>query len=267
MSRVHNIFINSANRNKLESCFDFSIFFDNDEILVRPNEAVNINVVSFSILNSMYNINQYTNNNSFVLQKNTTSNIVINVPYGNYSVYSLRDQLNSLMFGMISVVYNVATNTYTYTNLTTDEYKLNPMNCKKLLGLSSLTTITTQGITSQYINMVDYQQIILRCPTLVFECSSMDNIQDNKNFIAISDILYWVNKQNVEPFKMINYRNEDCSTAYSYNIVNTSFSSLNFKLVNEFNQPIYDASDFLLKLQITIFDRNSNTYMKDASIK
>jgi len=91
MSRVHNIFINSANRNKQEKNYDFSIFFDNDEIIVKQNEAVNVNVVSFSILNSMYNVNQYTNNNSFVLQKNNTSNIVVNIPYGNYSVYTLRD--------------------------------------------------------------------------------------------------------------------------------------------------------------------------------
>lgn len=267
MSRVHNIFINSANRSNQENNYDFSIYFDNDEIIVKPNEAVNINVVSFSILNSMYNVNQYTNNSSFVLQKNNTENIVVNIPYGNYSVYSLRDQLNLLMTGLISVVYNVATNTYTYKNLTINDYKLNPMNCKRLLGLSTLTTITTQGITSSYINMVDYQQVILRCPTLVFESSSMDNIQDNKNFIAISDILYWVNKQDVEPFKMINYRNEDCSTAYSYNIVNKSFSSLNFKLVNEFNKPIYDAPDFLLQLQITIFDKNNQTYLREASIQ
>ena len=267
MSRVHNIFINSANRSNQENNYDFSIYFDNDEIIVKPNEAVNINVVSFSILNSMYNVNQYTNNSSFVLQKNNAENIVVNIPYGNYSVYSLRDQLNLLMTGLISVVYNVATNTYTYKNLTNDDYKLNPMNCKRLLGLSTLTTITTQGITSSYINMVDYQQVILRCPTLVFESSSMDNIQDNKNFIAISDILYWVNKQDVEPFKMINYRNEDCSTAYSYNIVNKSFSSLNFKLVNEFNKPIYDAPDFLLQLQITIFDKNNQTYLRETSIQ
>lgn len=267
MSRVHNIFINSANRNKQEKNYDFSIFFDNDEIIVKQNEAVNVNVVSFSILNSMYNINQYTNNSSFVLQKNNTSNIVINIPYGNYSVYTLRDQLNILMAGMINVSFNLATHTYTYKNLTVDDYKINPMNCKKLLGLTALSTITTQGITSQYINMVDYQQVILRCPTLVFESSSMDNIQDSKNFIAISDILYWVNKQDVEPFKMINYRNEDCSTAYSYNIVNTSFSSLNFKLVNEFNNPIYDAPDFLLQLQLTIFDKNNQYILKNSANK
>jgi len=264
-NRVHNIFINSANRNIQDSAYDFTIYFDNDEINVLPNEAVNINVVSFSLLNSMYNVNQYTNNNTFILQKNNTINTTITIPYGNYSVYTLRDQLNSLMSGLINVVHDPATNTHTYTNLTVDTYKLNPLNCKKLLGLSALTTITTQGITSTYINMVDYQQVILRCPTLTFETSSMDNIQDHSNFIAISDILYWVNKQDVEPFKMINYRNEDCSTAYSYNVLNRSFTYLNFKLVNEYNNPIYDAPDFLLQLQVSIFDKTDDEYFKTTT--
>ena len=74
--------------------------------------------------------------------------------------------------------------------------------------------------------MVNYQQVILRCPTLVFESYSMDNIQDSNNFIAISDFLYWINKQDIEPFKMINYKNEDCSTVYSYNVLNQNFNSL-----------------------------------------
>ena len=114
--------------------------------------------------------------------------------------------------------------------------------------------------------MVDYQQIILGCPTLVFENCSMDNIQDKDNFIAVSDILYWINKQDVEPFKMINYKNEDCSTAYTYNVLNKSFSVLNFKLVNEFNRPLYDAPDYLLQLQLTIYDKD-NTYLKEASLR
>ena len=114
--------------------------------------------------------------------------------------------------------------------------------------------------------MVDYQQIILRCPTLVFENCSMDNIQDKNNFIAVSDILYWINKQDVEPFKMINYKNEDCGTVYSYNVLNKNFSTLKFKLVNEFNNPIYDAPDFLLQLQITVYDKD-NTYFKEVSIQ
>jgi hypothetical protein len=46
----------------------------------------------------------------------------------------------------------------------------------------------------------------------------MDNIQDKNNYIAVNDILCWVNKQDIESIKMINYKNEDCSTLYSYNI-------------------------------------------------
>jgi hypothetical protein len=94
----------------------------------------------------------------------------------------------------------------------------------------------------------------------------MDDIQDKNNFIAVSDILYWINKQDVEPFKMINYKNEDCSTVYSYNVLNTSFMTLNFKLVNEYNQPILDAPDYLLQLQISKFDKDNN-YFKEAMLE
>ena len=114
--------------------------------------------------------------------------------------------------------------------------------------------------------MVDYQQIFIRCPTLVFENFSLDNIQDKNNSVAISDFLYWINKQDVEAFKMINYRIEDCSTLYSYNVLNTRLTQLHFKLVNEFNKPIYDAPDFLLQIQISVFDKDNN-YFKEVSLQ
>ena len=65
---------------------------------------------------------------------------------------------------------------------------------------------------------------------------------------------------------MINYKNEDCSTVYSYNVLNRNFATFNFKLVNEFNQPIFDAPDYLLQLQITIFDKDNN-FFKEACIQ
>ena len=266
-NKVYNIFINSTNRNLIEKTYDFNLFFDNDELIINPNEGVNVSVVSFSLLNSMYNVNQYTGNNTFILNNSTLiTNTTITIPYGNYNVYTLQNQLNTLLSGYISITYNVATNTYTYTNTSIYSLSIIPQNCTKLLGLSTTTTISTSGTISSYVNMVNYQQIILRCPTLVFENNSMDNIQDKNNFIAVSDILYWVNKQDVEPFKMINYKNEDGGTLYSYNVVNRNFSTLNLKLVNEFNQPIYDAPDYLLQLQISIFDKDNN-YFKEASLQ
>jgi hypothetical protein len=265
-NKVFNVYINSANRSPVDKSYDFNIYFDNDEINVNPNEGVNVNIVSFSLLNSMYNVNQYTGNNKFILLENESTNTIITIPYGNYSVYSFMDKLNELLTGKIQVSYNIATNTYTYKNLSVGTLSIIPQECKKLLGINDTTPILSSGTISGYVNMVNYQQVILRCPTFVFENCSMDNIQDKNNFIAVSDILYWVNKQDIEPFKMINYRNEDCSTVYSYNVLNTSFMTLNFKLVNEYNQPILDAPDFLLQLQISVFDKDNN-YFKEAMLQ
>ena len=264
-NKVFNIYISSANRGLNETPYDFKIFFDNDEIIVNPNEGVNVNVVSFSLLNSMYNVNQYSANNIFKIQQGITLT-TLTIPYGNYNVSTLMTQLNLLLTGKITVSYNIATNTYTYTNITALPYSIIPLNCSKLLGLLTTTPILTTGTISSYVNMVNYQQVILKCPTFVFQNCSMDNIQDKNSFIAVSDILYWINKQDVEPFKMINYKNEDCSTVYSYNVLNTSFSYMNFKLVNEFNQPIFDAPDYLLQLQISIFNKDNNCF-KEATLK
>ena len=268
-NKVYNIYINSANRGINEKPYDFTVFFDNQEIQVERNEGVNVNIVSFSLLNSMYNISQYSRNNTFILRNITlNSDITITIPYGNYSVYTFRDQLNVLLANIITVTYNVATNTYTYKNISASSYSysINPLTCSKLLGLTTTTSISPLGTTSTYVNMVSYQQVILRCPTLVFESNSLDNIQDKNNFISVSDILYWVNKQDVEPFKMINYKNEDGSTLYNYNVVNRSFSYFNFKLTNELDEPIYDAPDYLLQLQIIIYDKD-NSYFKEAVIQ
>ena len=266
-NKVYNIYINSANRSSTDKPYDFTLYFDNDEIQVERNEGVNVNIVSFSMLNSMYNVSQYSKNNTFILHNiSLNSDTTIIIPYGNYSVYTFRDQLNVLLSGIITVVYNAATNTYTYKNITASSYSINPLNCSKLLGLSQMTSISPLGTTSSYVNMVDYQQVILRCPTMVFESNSMDNIQDLNNFIAVSDILYWVNKQDVEPFKMINYKNEDGSTLYNYNVVNRCFTYFNFKLMNEKDEYIYDAPDYLLQLQIIIYDKD-NSYFKEAMVQ
>lgn len=267
-NKVFNIFINSANRSVNDKSYDLTVYFDSDEIIVNPNEGVNVNVVSFSMLNSMYNVNQYSGNNVFTLRNTTLStNSNMTIPFGNYNVYTFQLQLNALLAGIITVTYNPATNTYTYKNLTTDAYQIIPLNCGKLLGLSSaMSILPSSSITGDYVNMVNYQQVILKCPSLVFENNSMDNIQDKNNFIAVSDILYWINKQDVEPFKMINYKNEDCSTVYSYNVINRQFSTLNFQLVNEFNQPIYDAPDYLLQIQISVFDKDNNDF-KEAALQ
>ena len=261
--KVFNIFINSANRSQQDKAYDFTIFFNSDEIIIKPEESVNVNVASFSMLNSMYNVNQHTGNNMLQVYVDGEKEKTIFIPYGNYDVYTFMEQLNISLADFITVSYNPATNTYTFTKLVVGVCELVPLSCSKLLGLKEITTITEEGTVSGYVNMANYQQVILRCPTLTFESSSLDNIQDKDSFMALSDFLYWINKQDVEPFKMINYKNEDCGTVYSYNVANKSFNTLTFKLVNEFNEPIYDAPDFLLQLQISVFEKDVG-FFKDS---
>jgi hypothetical protein len=86
-----------------------------------------------------------------------------------------------------------------------------PMNAYKLLGLTD---------TTGYVNMVNYQQIILRCPSLVFESYALDYIRDKNSFMGVSDFLYWVNKQDVEPFKMINNKTRTAALSIHYNVLN-----------------------------------------------
>ena len=101
-NKKYNIFINSKNRDKNENIYDFNIYLKN-QIFVGKNEGVNINVMSFSMLNSMYNVNSTTKNNIFTIRRTNLDGITgivdtsITIPFGNYSVITLKDTINSLL--------------------------------------------------------------------------------------------------------------------------------------------------------------------------
>ncbi len=115
-NKVFNTFIDSANRSPIEKTYDFNVFFDNDELNINHNKGVNVNVVSFSMLNSMYNVNQYSGNNTFILII-SLGNTTLTILYGNYNVYTFCNAVNVSLSGYIKVSYNVATNSYTYYNI------------------------------------------------------------------------------------------------------------------------------------------------------
>ncbi len=82
-NKVYNIFIDSANRSSTDKSYYFFVFFDNDEITVNSNEGVNINIASFSLLNSMYNVDEYTTNNTFLLyNEEIDTDTIFTIPYG-----------------------------------------------------------------------------------------------------------------------------------------------------------------------------------------
>lgn len=262
------LYVSSKNRQSTEDINNFNVFLTN-QLYIGKNQGLNVSVVGFSMLNSMYNVN--SNNNNFQLEERDLSNNLLSttnlyISNGNYNAYSLRDHLNQQMTSKISVDYNPPTNTYKFTNSTANKrYYINPVNSQKFLGLSNKTEITTVGVNGSFINLVNYSQVIIKCPSLDFEDKVQDNINQTKE-MGMSSILFMVDKQDIQPFQMITYKNEDGNNNFNYNIMNKALVSLNFQLYNENNEIIRDASDYFLTLKFTLFERYEPVF-KDIGMR
>ncbi len=262
--RIFNVFINSKNRLSHETVDNFNIYFASGELCCTENQYITINVVSFDMMNSMYNVN--AKNNSFQITQTdldgTSNPITTNytIPSGNYSVLTFKDKLNSLLTGVVAITYNTAQNTYTFTLIApnTNRYFLNPLNTTKLIGLDNKIEMVSSGITGKFVNMVSYNKIIIRTENLNFDYFGYENIKDGYGEMSNSDILFWRSKQDVEPFKMISYNNEDASTSFKYDLYNTSIDYIHLNLTNEYNEPLTDAGDYMLFIQFIVNDRNTD---------
>ena len=258
MPNNYYLYINSKNRDPKESIHNFNVYLTN-QLIIGKNEGLNVSVAGFSMLNSMYNIN--SNNNSYQLEERdiTTDALIsisnFSIASGNYNAFTLRDFLKSQLSGKIDVSYVTTTSSYTYKSLMSNrKLFLIPVNSNKILGLSQKTEVTTSGTTGTFINLVNYSQLIIKCPSLNFEDCVQDNINLSKE-MGGSSILFMIDKQDINPFQMITYKNEDGNNNYNYNIRNQVLSSLNLQLFNEYNEFITDASDYFLTLKFTIFER------------
>jgi hypothetical protein len=252
----HNIFISSKNRQANENVYDFVINFQTANISCNENQYMAINVVSFDMMNTMYNVNSNTKNNTFKLTINS-SDTIYTIPYGNYNVYTFMDAINTLLNGLIKLTYNPAQNSYTFskTALDANNYYIDPLNAYKFFGFKGKKQITMGGMTGEYVNMVNYNKVILRVSNINFDYFTFENIRDPNSFVENSDILFMVSKQDVEPFKMISYNNADASTSFHYNLFDKNLDFIELKLTNENDEPILDASDYILNLQIILKEK------------
>ena len=272
---TYNLFINSKNRNSTEKSYDYTLMLKN-QIMVKQNEYINVNVMSFHMINSMYNISSKLGNNTFDIMEVKNPAIQTNtyiIPDGNYSVLSLKDVLNTLLGGKIEVSYNYASNTYLFTPLINENelggiiYWIKNIKCSQFIGIYADRAFLTGSLgllsrTSGYLNMVNYQQILIKTD-LQHESLNQDTITDKNNDLNISQILFWINKQDCEPFQSISYVNQG-SSCFSYNILNDNISSIRFSLFNERNEPITDANEWLLHLQFVVRKKEEQTMYEIA---
>lgn len=246
-------FIKSSNRATGENTYNFSIDFTDGVLSCDNNEYMEINVLSFDMINSMYNIN--SNNNQFIIRRGTTDT-TYTIPIGNYSVKTFLLQLQTLINDPhITIEYNTAQNTYRlHKNGTSQLHYLIPSKIWGLINLlpTTIYEITSAGLTTGFINLVNYSKIILRTEGINYYYSNIENY-GLRNTATLSNIIFWKTKSDVEPFSLLKYNNEDGGNSFSYKIENKEINNISFLLKNENNEFITDAPDYMVALQFNFY--------------
>lgn len=241
-------FIHSKNRVASDKVYDFVVDYPDGIISCKDNEYIELNVVSFDMLNNMYNINS-TNN---CLKVNAT---LTYIPHGNYSVKTFRTMLLSLLPSGTTILYNEAQNTYSFTGTGTIE----PITMGALIGLTNNIQVPINNLTTGLINLSSFSKIILRTQGITYYQSNLENLQvTTSNLQLFSDIIFWKNKQDIEPFKIIAYNNEDGGNNFCLEVQDKMIFRLQFQLKNEKNEFIEDAPDWMAVIQYNIYERQDD---------
>lgn len=258
-----NTFISSVNRKANDTVYDFVVEYPLDNaIKCNDNEYIKMNVVSFDMLNTMYNIN--STNNQFTLSIYNNADVFIsttmfNIPSGNYSVITLKNVLISLLQPNINVAYNTAQNTFTFTKIivNTNKYYITPLTTGSFLGLvnGTINLIPSGGFTTSYINLVNYKKIIIRTQNINYFSNNIENVNTVGSKLSFSDIIFWKSKQDIEPFRNISYSNEDAGNSFNLTLQDKKITNMRLQLKNEYGEFITDAPDYLLVIQFTIHEK------------
>jgi hypothetical protein len=250
-------FIKSSNRASNEKSYNFSLDYPDGILTCGADEYMEINVISFDMINTMYNIND--TNNQFIIRRGTTDT-TYTIPVGNYSVKTFLEQLRTENDPHITISYNTAQNTYTFKKNSTSQ--LHYFIPHKIWGIVNMIPtipyeITTEGFNTGYVNLVNYSKIILRTEGINYYYSNIENYGASNNS-TLSNIIFWACKSDIEPFKVIKYNNEDAGRSYNYRIENKEINNLTLHLKNENNEFITDAPDYLLALQFNFYKIDDN---------
>ena len=241
-------FIHSKNRTADDKVYNFAVDYPDGIISCKDNEYIELNVVSFDMPFNMYNINA-TNN---CLKVNETLKYI---PYGNYSVKTFRTTLLSLLSVGTAITYNEAQNTYTFTGTGT----IQPITMGALIGLPNNIQVSIDNLTTGLINLSSFSKIILRTQGITYYQSNVENLQvSSSNLQLFSDIIFWKNKQDVEPFKIIAYNNEDGGNNFCLEVQDKMIFRLQFQLKNERNEFIEDAAEWMAVIQYNIYERQDD---------
>lgn len=253
-------FINSVNRQSTEDVYNFTIDFQDGVLTCNNNEFMEINVLSFDMPNNMYNIDEF--NNKFQI-KDGENYINKTIPAGNYNVKTFLKILQEIITEHIIVKYNEAQNTYifqadtTQTGITDASYKFKSINIDGLLNISNDIEydITQAGFTTGLVNLVNFNKVMVKTKNISYYYSNLQNLTTNKQIL--NNVIFWKSKNDVEPYAILKYNNEDGGNSFNYKIEDRQINSIIFELKNEKDEYILNAPEYLMVIQFNFYEKQN----------
>lgn len=169
------VFITSVNRSTGEPN-DFSININSDAVKASEYETMRL-VLDELTINRNWSEVQTEVNDTIVFTDENDDETTYQIPEGNYTVYTLRDALNTLLTGKFTVSYNIASNKYTFT-ASNPNYKLYAYESGQFLGLTNHMDYTGTFSSSHPINLTYFNTIYLNCD-IPSSSHSIDNLRQN----------------------------------------------------------------------------------------
>lgn len=206
----------------------------------NQKKIIKVNLQDLQVNREWYNI-QNGRNNGYIF--NGVPGLLVE---GNPNVYTLRDELNTLLNGSYIVSYSVNLNKYTFTSNTGSE-TFSPTNCGSFLGLTN-GVVYTGSFVSEYPINLQYENSLYLTADFATCANNLDNIIGRET--TVSNIIARIPITSA-PFDDITY-NSLKNINEALEIATFGFDTATFNLVtNRGFTPILNHNWSLsLKLEI-----------------
>ena len=266
-----NLYINSSYRRKDETSSYLKCIVPSGLIKSYGKDYLTLSITSFYCFNTFYQMDE-TNNEFYVVIRDISNNLTqllffsLDNCVGNPNVYDIRNELNVLLDGYISVTYDKIKNLFLFTRTkahssTNDKIYLKIKTCATFLGFSKLYNnkeieITTDGIYSyQPINVIYHQQLLLNIDgDIQMPINNLDN--KNSDVFEPSSVLF-TKPIDINKNQLIMYDNGDGNASFQYKISQKdTINQINIRITNQDNEEISTLGDWNLTLQFERHDED-----------
>ncbi len=266
-----NLYINSSYRKKDETTSFMKCIVPSGLIRSYGKDFLTLSVTSFYCFNTLYQMDE-TNNEFSLVIRDTSNNLTqllffsLDNCVGNPNVYDIRNELNDLLDGYISITYDKIKNLFLFTrtkaqSTTNDKIYLKIKTCGTFLGFSKdynnkEIEITTDGVYSyQPINVIYHQQLLINIDGDVqVPINNLDN--KNSDTFEPSSVLF-TKPIDINRNQLIMYDNIDGNASFQYKISQKdTINQINIRITNQDNEDISTLGDWNLTMQFERHDED-----------